>query len=154
MSPGLRIPIMRLCPSQKKFSLFVHWSIQETSSIPLLLQGYLYYTNEKQCHTLHSRFSGLWASAVSAASSTRPPSCLRRACIFFCASVVSLFLILLMPPICLLFSTLSIALALIVLPSIPILSLGFHIFCVTLWDFYRPGELFFSKSLFADLSSL
>ncbi|VDN97795.1 unnamed protein product [Rodentolepis nana] len=100
--------------------------------------GYLYYTNEKKCQTLHSRLSRLWKSARAAANS-RGGSNFRRSCIFFSASFLSLLLILLMPPLCLLLSTLSIAFGLAALPLIPLLSLVFHLFCVLLYDFYKPA---------------
>ncbi|KAM3175987.1 hypothetical protein ACTXT7_007416 [Hymenolepis weldensis] len=103
-----------------------------------LHSGYLYYTDEKKCQTLHSRLSQLWTSARAAANSSQRPSNLRRACIFFSASFLSLFLILLMPVLCLLLSTLSIAFGLVALPLIPLLSLVFHLFCVVLYDFYKP----------------
>ncbi|VUZ42869.1 unnamed protein product [Hymenolepis diminuta] len=101
--------------------------------------GYLYYTDEKKCQTLHSRLSQLWTSARAAANSSRRPSNLRRACIFFSASFLSLFLILLMPILCLLLSTLSIGFGLVALPLIPLLSLVFHLFCAVLYDFYKPA---------------
>nr|CDS26534.1 conserved hypothetical protein [Hymenolepis microstoma] len=100
--------------------------------------GYLYYTNKRKCQTLHSRLSRLWKSARAAANS-RGRSNFRRPCIFFSASFLSLFLILLMTPLCLLLSTLSIAFGLVALPLIPLVSLVFHIFCVLLYDFYKPA---------------
>lgn len=109
-------------------------------------QGYLYYTNEKQCQTLHSRIAGIWKSARAAANSRRR-SALGKCCIFFSVSFITLLLILLMPPVCLLFSTLSIVFGLLTLPLIPILSLVFHFFCIILYDFYKPGMWLFTVQI-------
>ncbi|KAH9281845.1 hypothetical protein ECG_05589 [Echinococcus granulosus] len=102
--------------------------------------GYIYYTNEKQCPTLRSRLTELWTSAQTAAEADRGSApALHRFCIFFSTAVLSIFLALLMPPICIVLSTMSIGIGLLAFLLIPTLSLVFHLLCVILWDFYKPA---------------
>ncbi|KAL5106410.1 hypothetical protein TcWFU_008879 [Taenia crassiceps] len=102
--------------------------------------GYIYYTSEKQCQTFQSRLTGLWTSARTAGHVGRgAASVLHRFCILFGTVVLSILLVLLMPPICIVLSTLSIGFGLLALLLIPTLSLVFHLLCIVLWDFYKPA---------------
>ncbi|VDK33905.1 unnamed protein product [Taenia asiatica] len=125
---------------------FWRWRAFFVATLVLLIRssqlflGYIYYTNEKQCQTFQSRLTGLWSSARTAAAVDRGAgSALHRFCISFSIVMLSILLVLLMPPICIVLSTLSIGFGLLALLLIPTLSLVFHLLCVILWDFYKPA---------------
>ncbi|VDD79747.1 unnamed protein product [Mesocestoides corti] len=111
-------------------------------------KGYLHYTTAERNHTVRSQLSRLWASVRTIADTMQLQrrgivSSIQYACLLFGAGILSIFFVLLMVPVCISLSTLSVCLGVSAIVLIPFVSIVFHVLGVILWDPYKPGRLTF-----------